>query len=940
MSKFTPVVWRMAPTMMRYALAIVCVVAALLVTELLQHIMDGPLWFVFLVAVMFSSWVGGLGPGLLAALLSILAIDYFFVPPLYALTLKIEYLPGTIIFGLLALLVSWLSDRRKRAETSLRQARDELEARVQERTAELTRTNEQLQAEIAERTRAEETREQLLVRERAARAEAVAAQHRFRDLVNSIEGIVWEADAQTFQFLFVSQQAQSVLGYPVERWLNEPTFWKDHLHPDDRAWAVEFCVTATAEKRDHDFEYRMLAADGRSLWLRDLVTVVAEGDRATRLRGVMINITARKRAEEALHERANLLDLTHDTVFVRDMSDVITYWNRGAEERYGWKKEEAIGQVSHQLMQTIFPAPLAKINAELLGMGRWEGELTHTQRDGTQVVVASRWSLQRDEQGNPIAILETNNDITERRRAEAKLRESERRYRNIFETAGVSIWEEDFSQVNAAIDARKAQGVRDFRQYFAAHPEFVQHAMALVKIIDVNDTTVKLFGARSKDELLGSLHAISTPEAQETFAGKLVAIAEGQTAFETETTLQTLKGDKLIVLFTMTFPSQSATLDRVLVSMMDITARKRAEYLTRQVFEISPDGVSVVGRDHRYQRVNSVYERNWGMPAERIAGMHVADLLGRDVFEQTVKPHLDRCFAGEDLSYAQWFTNALGRRYLAVTYSPLRPDSERVEAALVISRDLTEHVLASEALREAQMELAHVTRMTMMGEITASIAHEVNQPLAAVTTNGNACLRWLAREPPNLEEARECLKRIIRDGNRASEVIARIRTFLRKAEPQKARLAVNDVVGEVIALADSELRRHRVALHTDLAADLPPVLADRIQLQQVLLNLLLNGMEAMRTVLDRPRELIVHSQKEEAETIRVAVQDAGTGIAPQDLERIFTAFFTTKPAGLGMGLAISRSIIETHGGRLWATPNAGPGVTVQFTLPTGDVRAT
>jgi PAS domain S-box-containing protein len=940
MSKFTPVVWRMAPTMMRYALAIVCVVAALLVTELLQHIMDGPLWFVFLVAVMFSSWVGGLGPGLLAALLSILAIDYFFVPPLYALTLKIEYLPGTIIFGLLALLVSWLSDRSKRAETSLRQARDELEARVQERTAELTRTNEQLQAEIAERTRAEETREQLLVRERAARAEAVAAQHRFRDLVNSIEGIVWEADAQTFQFLFVSQQAQSVLGYPVERWLNEPTFWKDHLHPDDRAWAVEFCVAATAEKRDHDFEYRMLAADGRSLWLRDLVTVVAEGDRATRLRGVMINITARKRAEEALHERANLLDLTHDTVFVRDMSDVITYWNRGAEERYGWKKEEAIGQVSHQLMQTIFPAPLAKINAELLGMGRWEGELTHTQRDGTQVVVASRWSLQRDEQGNPIAILETNNDITERRRAEAKLRESERRYRNIFETAGVSIWEEDFSQVNAAIDARKAQGVRDFRQYFAAHPEFVQHAMALVKIIDVNDTTVKLFGARSKDELLGSLHAISTPEAQETFAGKLVAIAEGQTAFETETTLQTLKGDKLIVLFTMTFPSQSATLDRVLVSMMDITARKRAEYLTRQVFEISPDGVSVVGRDHRYQRVNSVYERNWGMLAERIVGMHVADLLGRDVFEQTVKPHLERCFAGEDLSYAQWFTNALGRRYLAVTYSPLRPDSERVEAALVISRDLTEHVLASEALREAQMELAHVTRMTMMGEITASIAHEVNQPLAAVTTNGNACLRWLAREPPNLEEARECLKRIIRDGNRASEVIARIRTFLRKAEPQKARLAVNDVVGEVIALADSELRRHRVALHTDLAADLPPVLADRIQLQQVLLNLLLNGMEAMRTVLDRPRELIVRSQKEEAETIRVAVQDAGTGIAPQDLERIFTAFFTTKPAGLGMGLAISRSIIETHGGRLWATPNAGPGVTVQFTLPTGDVRAT
>jgi K+-sensing histidine kinase KdpD len=190
MSKFPPVVWRMAPTMMRYALAVLSVVAALLVTEPLQHIMDGSLWFVFMAGVMFSSWLGGLRAGLLAVLLSIVAIDYFFVPRLYILSLKIEHLPGTIVFGLSALLVSWLSDRHKRAETSLRHARDELEARVQERTAELTRTNEQLQAEIDERTRAEETRERLFVRERAATAQAIAAQHRFGDLVNSIEGIV------------------------------------------------------------------------------------------------------------------------------------------------------------------------------------------------------------------------------------------------------------------------------------------------------------------------------------------------------------------------------------------------------------------------------------------------------------------------------------------------------------------------------------------------------------------------------------------------------------------------------------------------------------------------------------------------------------------------------------------------------------------------------
>jgi PAS domain S-box-containing protein len=490
------------------------------VAELLQHLIVAPPWYEFLAVVLISTWVGGLGPGILAVLLSMLAIDYFFVPPLHTFSLDIAYLPGFIGFGLSALLISWLTTKRKRAEVSLRQARDELEARVRERTAELQRTNATLYTEIAER----------------------------------------------------------------------------------------------------------------------------------------------KRAEETLRAQANLLNLTHDTVMVREMNGVITYWNRGAEAMYGWTKEEVLGKVSHLLLQTVFPQPLEHILAELLRSGRWEGELIHTDSDGKRIVVASRWALQRDEQGKPVAALELNNDIT---------------------------------------------------------------------------------------------------------------------------------------------------------------ARKRAE----------------------------------------------------------------------------------------------------------------------ETLHQAQAELAHLARVMTMGELAASIAHEVNQPLAAVITNGNACQRWLARDPPDLDEAREAVRRMIRDGNRASEVIARIRTLMRRAEPQKVRLAINGVIGEVIALADSEVRRNRVLLKTDLATDLPLVLADRIQLQQVLLNLMLNGMEAMRAVTDRARELIIRSQKEETEAIRVAVQDAGVGVAPQDLERIFTAFLTTKPEGLGMGLTISRSIIEAHGGRLWVTPNVGPGVTVQFTLPTSDEGA-
>jgi C4-dicarboxylate-specific signal transduction histidine kinase len=236
-------------------------------------------------------------------------------------------------------------------------------------------------------------------------------------------------------------------------------------------------------------------------------------------------------------------------------------------------------------------------------------------------------------------------------------------------------------------------------------------------------------------------------------------------------------------------------------------------------------------------------------------------------------------------------------------------------------------------LRKAQAELAHVTRLTTMGELAASIAHEVNQPLAAVITNGNASLRWLSAQTPNLDEAREAVRRIIRDGHRAGEVIQRVRALLKKTDPQKAWLDINDVIREVLTLAHNEVGRHRVSLRTELAAGLPSVLGDRIQLQQVILNLVMNGMEALSSVADRSRELLIRSGTHEPQSIFVAVRDSGIGLDSQTLDRMFDAFFTTKPEGMGMGLSISRTIIEAHGGRLWAAPHDGPGATFQFTLP-------
>ena len=243
---------------------------------------------------------------------------------------------------------------------------------------------------------------------------------------------------------------------------------------------------------------------------------------------------------------------------------------------------------------------------------------------------------------------------------------------------------------------------------------------------------------------------------------------------------------------------------------------------------------------------------------------------------------------------------------------------------------------AEEALQKAQAELAHVTRVTTMGELAASIAHEVNQPIAGVMLNGNACVRWLAgvkEDSVNLVEAREALRRIIRDGRRASEVLARIRALFKKAEAAKEPVDLNGAIREVIVLARNEMNKNRVALRLELAPDLTQVLGDRVQLQQVILNLILNAIEAMSTVEERPRELIVRTQVKDDAQILVAVCDCGIGLNPASMEKVFIAFHTTKPSGLGMGLSISRSIVENHAGRLWATANNGPGVTFHFTLP-------
>jgi PAS domain S-box-containing protein len=364
----------------------------------------------------------------------------------------------------------------------------------------------------------------------------------------------------------------------------------------------------------------------------------------------------------------------------------------------------------------------------------------------------------------------------------------------------------------------------------------------------------------------------------------------------------------------------------------EIADRNHAEYLTSKVFECSPEAVSIIGTDYRYKRVNPVYERVWGRSVESIVGMRVADLWGVELFETKLRPLLDRCFAGEDVSFSDWIDGSRGHQYVAISYSPLRSSPQKVEGALVIGRDLTEYVLESEALRQAQSDLAHASRVTTMGELTASLAHEVNQPITAAVNGASACVRWLTRDDPNVGEAREAASGVIRNARRAADIINRIRSLSKKGESKQQFADVNDLIRDIVALLRNEANRYSVSIQIDLGTGLPKVMADSVQVQQVMMNLIMNGIDAMKDV-EQKRELTIRSRRADDLQLIISIRDTGTGLLAHHKEHIFDAFFTTKPDGIGMGLRISRTIIESHGGRLWATDNDSHGACFNFTLP-------
>ena len=379
----------------------------------------------------------------------------------------------------------------------------------------------------------------------------------------------------------------------------------------------------------------------------------------------------------------------------------------------------------------------------------------------------------------------------------------------------------------------------------------------------------------------------------------------------------------------------------------DIEDRKRAEAELRRAYDsfaeaqrLSKTGsfiTDLVGDDHNWSdEAYRIFEFD---PGTKVSVQRVRDTIHPDdlpSFESVIA----RGMSGVNVNFAFRIVTAGGAVKHVRGVAHVIEHIEGRPMFVGALQDVTESMVAEEALNRARSELAHVARVTTLSTLTASIAHEVNQPLSGIITNAGTCLRMLDADPPNVDGARETARRTIRDGNRASEVVTRLRALFTKKEFTLEPLDLNDATREVIALSLSELQRNRVIVQSELADDLPALIGDRVQLQQVLLNLLRNASDAMVGVDDRPRHLLIRTEREDGDRVRVTVRDAGAGVDRQSMDKLFDAFYTTKSGGMGIGLSVSRSIVERHHGRLWAEPNDGPGATFSFSIPCGPASVT
>jgi signal transduction histidine kinase len=661
-------------------------------------------------------------------------------------------------------------------------------------------------------------------------------------------------------------------------------------------------------------------------------------------------------------ENPDVFDLVQESVMVCDLQGRITQWNAASRRLYGWTRSEAVGRIARELLST---------NGEPAAIADWDGDVVRNTADAQKLAIRIKKHVRRDSHGAPVEIIETGVNVTAQRRAEEALSRAEHRYYNVFQAMAVSFWELDFAPVGAMVLKLAASGISDLAKYFAEHPAFVREMIRATRVVDVNDQSVKMFGRGDKLEMLADLNRYWPDDSMPVYAASVVAAVQGLSHYVTETRLSALDGSELDVLFTACFPPEMLAGGKLLIGIIDISADKKARmklqesaHRYRSLFHFLPVPLVQLDRQEIADQFQALHRQGvrdlghhfdahpeffeYALNAIKVVEVnrHAVQLFGAHDDKQllgpaarlwsearaTIRQSMEARFRGAAGYNSDIKIKTFDGRILDVLYFADFPEAFGDNAlGLSCFVDISDRVKAQAALAQLQAEFAHAARVSMLGELTASIAHEINQPLGAILTNGEAALRWLDRPVPDIGELRRLATRTMTDARRAADIIQRIRSMAMPGDAGRAPIALNSVVEESMTFLRPELSRQNVEAVLELAHELPEVVADRVQLQQVFVNLAVNAIQAM--IGRSTRRLIIRTIKSQQYQVSAEVEDTGPGVPPQNLDRLFGSFFTTKKTGMGIGLAICRSIIEAHGGRIHATNLNDAGARFAFTLP-------